>query len=90
LIPVIRSIDSDHLCKYIYVVPLQETVNKMQNENKKRFTANQSSALYGMGFIGAAIYFVQHATTFWMGLFGFLKALVWPAVLVYQLFDFLK
>ena len=44
---------------------------------------------YGLGFIGAAIYFIGQATTFWMGVLGFLKALVWPSYLVYGLFKFL-
>ena len=47
------------------------------------------SAVYGLGFIGAAVYFISHATTFWMGVLGFLKALVWPAFLVYQVFEVL-
>ncbi|GAA3920865.1 hypothetical protein GO495_00805 [Chitinophaga oryziterrae] len=42
------------------------------------------SAIYGMGFIGAAIYYISHATGFWPGVLGFLKALVWPALLVYE------
>ena len=41
-------------------------------------------AVYGLGFIGAAIYFIQNAPTFWVGVVGFLKALVWPAFLVYE------
>ena len=48
-----------------------------------------SSAVYGLGFIGAAVYFISHATGVWMGFIGFLKALVWPAFLVYQAFEFL-
>ncbi len=40
-------------------------------------------AVYGLGLIGAAIYFISHAVTFWLGVLGFLKALVWPAFLVY-------
>ena len=43
-----------------------------------------SSAVYGLGLIGAAIYFISTATTFWMGVLGFLKAIVWPAFLVYE------
>lgn len=43
-----------------------------------------SSAVYGLGFIGALIYFISHATGFWIGLFGVFKALVWPAFLVYE------
>jgi hypothetical protein len=52
--------------------------------------ASSESAIYGFGFIGALIYFIQHATSFGMGVLGFLKALVWPAVLVYKLLEFLK
>ena len=45
-----------------------------------------SGAAYGLGLIGAAIYFISQATTFWGGVLGFLKALVWPAYLVYEAF----
>ena len=48
-----------------------------------------NSAVYGFGFIGAAIYFISTATTFWLGVIGFLKAIVWPAFLVYYAFQFL-
>lgn len=43
-----------------------------------------NNAVYGLGFIGAAIYFISNATTFWMGALGVLKAIVWPAFLVYE------
>lgn len=45
-----------------------------------------SSAIYGLGFIGAAVFFISQATGFWNGVVGFLKAIVWPAFLVYGLF----
>jgi hypothetical protein len=41
-------------------------------------------AVYCMGLIGALVYFLQHAATFQEGVFGVLKAIVWPALLVYQ------
>lgn len=40
--------------------------------------------MYGLGFIGAAVYYIQAATGFWAGVLGFLKAIVWPAFLVYE------
>lgn len=43
-----------------------------------------NSAVYGFGFIGALIYYISYATTFWMGALGVLKAIVWPALLVYE------
>ncbi len=39
---------------------------------------------YGLAFLGAAVYFIGHATTFWGGVLGFFKALFWPAVVIYR------
>jgi hypothetical protein len=50
---------------------------------KNMNNAAPSSAVYGLGFIGAAIYFISKATGFWMGVLGFLKAIVWPVFLIY-------
>ena len=49
-----------------------------------------AGAAYFMGFIAAAVYYIQNAVSFGTGVLGFLKALVWPAFLVYNLLDFLK
>jgi hypothetical protein len=51
--------------------------------------AGGAGAVYGLGFLGALIYFLQHADSFANGLLGVLKALVWPAMMVYHLFGFL-
>ena len=48
------------------------------------------SAVYGLGFIGALVYFIQHATTFGLGVLGVLKAMVWPAFVVYRVLEILK
>jgi len=48
--------------------------------------SGSAGAVYGLGFIGAAIYFIATATSFWMRVLGFLKAIVWPAFLVYGAF----
>jgi hypothetical protein len=58
----------------------------MKNEIRESGTAG---AVYGMGLIGAAVYFISHATGFWMGVLGFLKAIVWPAFLIYEAFKHL-
>jgi len=47
-------------------------------------------SVYGMAFLGAAVYFIQHATTFWEGVLGFFKAVLWPAMVMYKLLEFLK
>lgn len=45
--------------------------------------------IYGLAFLGALVYYLQHAHTFWEGVMGFLQALVWPAILVYKILEFL-
>ncbi|MBR10474.1 MAG: hypothetical protein CMP48_22670 [Rickettsiales bacterium] len=51
--------------------------------------ANQATGgfLYFTGFIGATIFYISHSIGFWSGVVGFLKALVWPAFLVYHLLE---
>ena len=44
---------------------------------------------YFIGFIGAAVYYISAAQTVGAGFVGFLKALVWPAFLVFELMKFL-
>jgi len=57
---------------------------------KKNYNHNApSGAIYGLGVIGAAIYYISIATGFWIGVLGFLKALVWPVFLVYEALKFL-
>lgn len=59
-----------------------------ENENKcckPNYSKSASGgAVYGIGMIGAAVYYISVASTFWMGVLGFLKACVWPAFLVYE------
>jgi len=45
---------------------------------------SSQAPMYGLGLIGAAIYYLGQATTFWAGAIGILKAIVWPAFLVYE------
>jgi hypothetical protein len=49
-----------------------------------------SGAVYGLGLIGAWVYFIGHATTFGLGVLGFLKGIVWPAMLVFELLKYLN
>ncbi len=46
--------------------------------------------IYGLAFVGAAIYFIGHAVSFWSGVIGFFKALFWPAVLMYKVLELLN
>lgn len=48
------------------------------------YKRNASEAVYGLGLIGAWVYYVTTATTFWIGALGILKGIFWPAFLVYE------
>lgn len=48
-----------------------------------------SSTIYTLWVIGAGIYFIGKATTFWIWVLWFLKALVRPIFLVQGLLKFL-
>lgn len=45
--------------------------------------------VYGLGFLGSLIYYLSTAATFWVGVLGILKAIVWPVFLVYYAMKFL-
>ena len=47
-------------------------------------------AVYGLGFIGSAVYYISAAGSFGMGVIGFLKALVWPAFVVYDVLNYIN
>ncbi len=46
-------------------------------------------AVYGLGFLGALIYYLTTATSVWVGLIGIVKAILWPAFVVFELMKFL-
>lgn len=62
---------------------------QMERRKWHRGCGGAGGGAYGLGFIGAAIYFIQTATSFGAGVVGILKALVWPAFLVYKLLEYL-
>jgi hypothetical protein len=68
---------------------MHEETNK--KDYKKWEGSNHASggAVYGLGLVGAAIYYIQQADGFGAGVVAILKALVWPAFVVYEWLSFL-
>jgi hypothetical protein len=64
--------------------------NASSKKCHRRGPMRGNGAIYGMGFIGALFYFIHQATSFLMGVMGVIKAVFWPAVLVYKVLEFLK
>lgn len=50
-------------------------------------SAGGGNAVYGLGLVGALVFFWQQADSFGGYLLAILKALVWPAFLVYEAFQ---
>lgn len=56
---------------------------------KGKGDCDSNDYIYILGFVGAAVYYISTATGFWVGVLGFLKAMVWPAFLVFELLKYL-
>lgn len=62
---------------------------EMRHVCKNHSCKDCGGAFYGLGFLGAAIYYISTATSFWAGVLGVLKAIVWPVFLIHGLMKFL-
>lgn len=56
------------------------------DKGRRAAAGGGASGIWFLGFLGALVYYVHtHSGTFWLVLLAFLKAIVWPAFLVYHL-----
>ena len=67
----------------------QEKVEGSVCCQNKRGMGSVGGGIYGLAFIGALIYYISTATGFWIGVFGVIKALLWPAFLVYEVLKYI-
>ena len=79
---MVKENDSKECCSH-------EDYKKYMFKRHGRRDGGMCGGIYGLAFIGAAIYFVQNSTTFWMGVLGVSKALVWPALIIYKVLGIL-
>lgn len=68
-------------------------VQKPQSIKKNKTYVNKNSGsggLWFLGFIGTLVYFIHfHSGTFGLVLLAIIKAIFWPAFLVYYLLHFM-
>jgi len=64
-------------------MPEQEV--KVEHKHHHYSRRDSGGFVWFLGAIGAAVYYLQQAQTFGEGALGILKALVWPAILVFKL-----
>ena len=69
-----------------------ETIPTRQDHQKPKemHRGGGSDTVYGLGLIGAWMYYFKGATTFKERAEAFFKGLIWPVFLVHDLFVFLK
>ena len=66
------------------------TSEQEEQEADVKIQGGSSDAVYGLGLIGAWVYYIGRASSFQEGVKGFFKGLVWPAFLVYELLEFFE
>ncbi len=67
---------------------ISNTVKKGFNKScsSKEFSCSSTNSwIYFLGFIGAAIYYVSHASGFWSFVLAILQAIIWPAMVVLKI-----
>lgn len=72
---------------------MTDDLNSSEHEHKKKNKVKCngiSGGIYGMAFLGALVYYLQHATSFGTVVWGILKAIFWPAVIIYKVLEILK
>jgi hypothetical protein len=60
------------------------TTNPSRNRYANAAASGGGNAVYGLGFIGAIVYYFQAADVWWEYLLAPLQAIFWPAFLVYE------
>lgn len=59
-------------------------MSKNDTTNKSYGSPGGGDVVYGLGLVGAAVFYIQNAIGFWGVILALLKALVWPAFVVYD------
>ena len=57
--------------------------------DKSKARAGGGDAVYGLGLIGAMVFYIQRADGFWPIIWAIIKAFIWPIFVVYDLLKFL-
>ena len=55
-----------------------------------RSSSGGGDAFYGLGLIGAAIYYFSAADSFWEYVLAIPQAIVWPVFFVYEVFSYVN
>jgi hypothetical protein len=65
------------------------SVQSTSQQQCRRSRSGGGDAVYGLGFIGALIWYWQVSDGFWGHIGGIIEAILWPAFVVYDLLGLL-
>ncbi len=72
---------------------VKKTTKKSSASNTNKCSSmckcSSPSCIWFLGFLGAAIYNISVSVGFWSGVWGVVKAVVWPAFLVFKAMQYL-
>jgi hypothetical protein len=74
----------------VYLASEGDSLFKFQYVNKAVNNSGAFGGVYFLAFIGAAIYYIQQADSFWGWIVGLFKAAVWPAFIMYEVLKLLQ
>ena len=66
------------------------TTKQDDKKTQMKYQGGSPDSVYGLGLIGAWVFYIGRAKTFQEGVVGFFKAFVWPAIVVYKLLELLN
>jgi hypothetical protein len=72
------------------MTPEIQTADTVVHKPNVNIQGGSPDAVYGIGMVGAWVYYISRASNFREGVIGFFKGLVWPAFVVYDLLRFLN
>lgn len=64
----------------------KETEKRNIRKNWRREHGASNGGFYFLAIIGVAVYYVQQVSGFWPTVLAILKAIVWPAMLMHEVF----
>ena len=69
----------------------EPTAGELQGRKVEvKYGGSSADAVYGIGLIGAWVFYLSRAKSFQEGAIGFLKGIFWPAFMVYALLKYLE
>ena len=83
-----EKIDKDKIVEEWFKEKIEEKFSNCGSKKTKKHNPTCGGGglcgFYFLTFLGSAIYWIQNSEGFWLGVVAFLKAIVWPVFVIYE------